>query len=209
MLSSRCRLAPRFRRPRATPSSCACVDLGAHEDPDLVELLPFAVESEERADLEEARRDVEGWRFRPLGEGSARPVHPDALAHVRRGLAGRCPQVSQLVWLALHRIHCGLRASRKHPRALQGPKIPGQKILRGLEPLSCGTIHSRGARPLREIRPSWSNCATQDQLRTGRMPVSNQASMGASECVPRRDVKRFHTRRLRGFACKVHGSGRR
>ncbi len=36
--------------------------LGAHQDPDLVESLPLAVEGEESADLEVASRDVERLR---------------------------------------------------------------------------------------------------------------------------------------------------
>src|SRR5262249_50649414 len=37
-------------------------DLGSHQDPDLVQLLPLAIELQEASDLEEASRDVEALR---------------------------------------------------------------------------------------------------------------------------------------------------
>ena len=39
--------------------ACARSGFGAHQDPDLIELLPFAVELEEGTDLEVAGSDVE------------------------------------------------------------------------------------------------------------------------------------------------------
>ena len=54
-------------------------DLGAHQDPDLVEPLPLAIQLEERPDLEVAGRDVEALRdLRPVVQVPD-PVQPDTL----------------------------------------------------------------------------------------------------------------------------------
>ena len=63
-------------------------DLIAHEDADLVELLPFAVEFEQGADLEVAGRYVEGaGDLAPLAEIVGPPPTIDTVVDDEQGLA--------------------------------------------------------------------------------------------------------------------------
>ena len=72
---------------------------GTHEDPDLLEAPPLAIELEQAADLEKARRDVEALRDLCPVVKVARPC-PSGDAVVDDEQFAACPDSFQYLWTA-------------------------------------------------------------------------------------------------------------
>lgn len=116
-------------------------DLVAHQDPDRVELLPVAVEVEQRADLDEARGDVDAARqLRPLAQAvEPVPARCTVVDDEESGPSALSPRASQLELHLDRQLDDGFKLRLKLSMKLLVSFVSPERHRQGVR-LPCGLV---------------------------------------------------------------------